>query len=408
MPLTRRQILRRRRVTVFGGLAIVLATGFYLPFTLLAPLHAEDAQVLAWEAPVTAAPELAFPGYGATAIGAVGWPGTLAVSGSTEALPIASLSKVITALVVLDAHPLAVGEEGPTLTTTSADVGLYRSYLARNGKVEPVRAGIVLSQHQLLQLTLVASANNYAATLVNWAFGSEDAYVAAARTWLDKHGLSSTSMSDATGMSPDNRATASDLIELAKLALADPLVSQIVSTTHISIGGVGEIDNTNELLGIGGVRGIKTGTLDEAGACLLFAADYTVGAETVTVVGVMLGGKDHPSLDADIQSLLATAQTGFHEVQLSTLGDEVASYQSDWGDGSTAVATADARVIVWSDTPITRFIDVEPVTLATAGTPVGKLSFVVGDRTIEVPIELTTTIDDPGAWWRLTHPDELF
>jgi serine-type D-Ala-D-Ala carboxypeptidase (penicillin-binding protein 5/6) len=395
-------------VTVFGGLALVLATGFYLPVTLLAPLHAENAQVLSWEAPVTLAPELAFPSYGATAIGAIGWPGTLATSGSTDALPVASLSKVVTSLVVLAAHPLAVGEEGPTVTTTSADVSLYRSYLARNGKVEPVRSGLVLSQHQLLQLTLVASANNYAATLVNWAFGSEEAYVGAARTWLDEHGLTSTFMLDATGMSPENRATAADLVELGKLALADPLVAQIVSTTHISIPGVGEIDNTNDLLGVGGVRGIKTGTLDEAGACLLFAADYLIGSETVTVIGVMLGGKDHPSLDNDIQSLLATAQTGFHEVRLSTLGEEVASYSSDWGDSSTVVATADTQVIVWSDTPITRFIDVQPVTLAAAGLRVGKLTFLVGERSIEVPIELTATIDDPGAWWRLTHPDELF
>ncbi len=408
MPLTRRQILRRRRITVFGGLGLVLAAGFYLPFTLLAPLHAETAQVQSWQAPVTVAPELAFPGYGATAVGAVGWDGPLAVSGSTDALPIASISKVVTSLVVLDAHPLAVGEEGPSVTTTASDVSLFHSYLARNGKVEPVRAGLTLSQHQLLQLTLVASANNYTATLVNWAFGSEEAYVAAARTWLDAHGLTNIAMSDATGMSPDNRATATDLIELAKIALADPLVSQIVATGHISIPSVGEIDNTNDLLGLDGVRGIKTGTLDEAGACLLFAADYTVGTETVTVVGVMLGGADHPSLDRDIQALLATAQGGFQQVTLVTAGDHIASFTSDWGDVSTVVATADSSVVVWSDTPIGRFVDVRPITLATAGTDVGKLTFTVGTRSIEVPIELSATIDDPGPWWRLTHPDELF
>lgn len=408
MPLTRRQILRRRRVTVFGGLAVVLATGFYLPFTLLAPLNAENAQVLGWQAPVTLAPELAFPGYGAAAIGAIGWPGTLAASGSADAVPIASISKVITALVVLDAKPLGPDEAGPEISFTSADSQLYNHYLAQNGKVEPVRAGLVLTQQQVMELTLVASANNYTASLVNWAFGSESAFVDAARVWLDANGLTNTTMVESTGISPENRATAADLIELAKIALADPTVSRMVSTTHISIPRVGEIDNTNELLGLDGVRGIKTGTLDEAGACLLFAADYTVGTETVTVVGVMLGGKDHPSLDRDIQSLLATAKTGFHEVRLATAGEEVATYAADWGDKSTVVATADSSIIVWSDTPITRFVDVRPVTLENSGVDVGKLTFAVGGRTIEVPIELTTTIDDPGAWWRLTHPDELF
>lgn len=408
MPLTRRQILRRRRIAVFGGLALVLSTGFYLPFTLLAPLEAETAQVLPWQAPVTVAPELAFPGYGATAIGAIGWPGTLAASGNTEAVPIASISKVITALVVLQAKPLAPDEAGPEISFTSADNQLYNHYLALNGKVEPVRSGLVLTQQQVMQLTLVASANNYTASLVNWAFGSEAAFVDAARVWLDSKGLTNTTMVESTGISPDNRSTAADLVELGKIALADPTVSQLVSTVHISIPRVGEIDNTNELLGLDGVRGIKTGTLDEAGACLLFAADFTLGSETITIVGVMLGGADHPSLDRDIQSLLATAKTGFQQVQLATLGEQVATFTSDWGDTSTVISTADLSVTVWSDTPIARFVDVRPVTLEDAGVDVGKLSFSVGDRTMEVPIELTATIDDPGAWWRLTHPDELF
>ena len=408
MPLTRRQILRRRRVTVFGGLAIVLATGFYLPLTLLAPLSSSAAEILPWQPPVTEAPTLEWPTYGASAIGAIDFPGTLASSGSTEPLPIASISKVVTALVVLEAKPLGIEEVGPDISFTAADVSLYSSYLHRNGKVEPVRAGIVLNQRQVLQLTLVASANNYTASLVNWAFGSEEAFLPIARTWLDAHHLTNTFMADATGMSPENRATATDLIELAKIALADPIVSVMVDTEHISIPKVGEIDNTNDLLGEGGVRGIKTGTLDEAGACLLFAADYQIGEQVVTVVGVMLGGKDHPSLDQDIRELLATAQSGFHEVALAVAGTDYASYATPWGDESDVVATTSASIVLWADTPVTLLVQAQPVTLEAAGTEVGSLSFTVGTKTVEVPLKLESEIDDPGAWWRLTHPTELF
>lgn len=408
MPLTRRQILRRRRVTVFGGLGILLGSGFYLPFTLLAPLTASTAQILPWVAPVTEAPVLEWPSYGASAIGAIDFPGTLAVSGSTEALPIASITKVITALVVLEKKPLGIDEVGPEISFTSADVKLYTSYLHRNGKVEPVRSGIVLNQRQVLQLTLVASANNYTASLVNWAFGSEEAFLPVAREWLTAHSLNDTFLSDATGMNPANRATATDLIELGKIALADPIVSVMVDTEHISIPGVGEIDNTNELLGEGGVRGIKTGTLDEAGACLLFAADYQIGSQVITVIGVMLGGVDHPKLDQDIRELLATAQSGFHEVALTTAGTNYASYSTAWGDESDVVATESASVVLWADTPITLLVEATPVTLVEAGTDVGTLSFSVGTRTIEVPLELTSEIDDPGVWWRLSHPADLF
>ena len=408
MPLTRRQIYRRRRVAVLGGLALLLGTGFYLPFTLLAPLSAHAAQVLPWQAPVTAAAELDWPEYGASAIGAVGYPGVLATSGAAEPQSIASITKVITALVVLQEKPLALEEAGPEITTVSADVTLYNSYLARNGKVEPVRPGLILTERQLLELTLVASANNYTATLVNWAFGSEEAFLPVAQAWLDAHGLANTTLTDATGMNPENRSTSADLIELGKIALADPIVSVMVSTQHISVSRVGEIDNTNEILGTAGVRGIKTGTLDEAGACLLFAADYLIGTTTVTVVGVILGGEDHPSLDVDVLALLATAQSGFHEVELTAAGATYATYSTEWGDESDVVSATSSSVVVWADTPISVLVEARAVTLEEADAEVGTLEFTVGSQHVEVPLELASEIDDPGPWWRLTHPTELF
>src|SRR3954469_15683197 len=118
MPLTRRQVYRRRRIAVFGGLAVALGIAFYLPLTLLAPLRAVDAVLDPYSAPVQPAAALSFPGYGASAIGAVGFPGVLGSAGSTGQLSIASITKVVTSLVVLDAKPLAVGEQGPDITFT--------------------------------------------------------------------------------------------------------------------------------------------------------------------------------------------------------------------------------------------------------------------------------------------------
>lgn len=408
MPLSRRQIHRRRRIVVFGGLAVVLATAFYLPTTLLAPLASVSADVLPYTAPVEAAADISWPNYGASAIGAVGVDGVLASSGSDKALPIASLSKVITTLVVLEEKPLGVDEEGPTIDFTARDVAIYNAYVAENGKVEPVRAGMALSQHQVMELTLVASANNYAQGLVNWAFGSEKAYVKAANTWLAKNGMDDTSMSDSTGMSPKNVATAADLVTLGKLALADPVVSKIIATKTITIPDIGEVENTNDLLGIDGIDGIKTGTLDEAGACLLFAADYEIGDETVTVVGVVLGGEDHPSLDKHIRKLLKGVVKGFHEVELVKAGTSFASYTTSWGETADVVAAEDQSVVVWSDTPISLLVETDPVALSAAGTDVGSLSFAVGDEKISVPLELKTALSDPGAWWRLTNPAALF
>jgi D-alanyl-D-alanine carboxypeptidase (penicillin-binding protein 5/6) len=405
---SRRQIYRRRRIVVFGGLLLVLSLLFYLPMTLLAPLRAADAVVPEHVETPGAAAALAFPGYGASAIGALGFPGVLAADGDPAPLPMASITKVVTALTVLQAHPLAVDEAGPAVTMTAADVGYYAESLARNGTVAPVRAGQVYTQRELLDLTLIKSANNYSTSLAVWAFGSMDAYLEAARAWVAAHSLPSVIITDATGLDPANVATASDLVELGRLALADPVVSAIVGTTSVALHDVGVIENTNKLLGISGVVGIKTGTLDDFGANLLFAADYLIGSSSVTVVGVVLGGVDHPTIDAAITGLLATVQAGFHELDVSDVGEDFGTYETAWGQSAEAEAAAEAVLLTWSDTPVTVEVEVEPVRIADAGETVGSATFTAGVRTVTVPLVLSAALTDPGPGWRLTHPGELF
>lgn len=408
MPLTRRQVYFRRRLAVLGGALLALGIAFYLPFTLLAPVQAVSAQVTSFEAPVPVDPPLSFPGYGASAIGAVGYPGVLASGGSAEALPIASISKIITALVVLEAKPLAPGEPGPDITFTDVDVDLYNAQVAQNGSVAGVYSGQVMSQRTAMTVMLVASANNYAESIARWAFGSQDAFVVAATDWIKRAGLTSTAMVEPTGVSPNNVSTSSDLVQLGRLALENPVLAEIVSTQSIDVPDLGVIENTNALLGISGVDGIKTGTLDEAGACLLFSQDLVVGDTTITLVGVVLGGPDHETIDAAVQSLLAQADAGFRQVTLVAPGQQFASYFTPWGDSATAVASSGVTVVLWSATPVSVVVKPEPVQLADSGSDVGALTVTAGERTIEVPLQLASTIDDPGPWWRLTHPLELF
>jgi len=407
VPLTRRQIYRRRRITVFGGAALVLGSLFYLPMTLLAPLSPAAAQVLPYSAPAATAPTLAWPSYGASAIGAIGYPDVLLTSGDQQPRSIASISKIVTSLVVLEKKPLSVGEEGPTLTMTAKDVDYYHDALKLNGKVEPVRPGLRLTQLQLLKLVLVSSANNYAETLVSWAFGTPAAFLSATRAWLADHGLDHTTMHDPSGLDPRNTSTASDLVALGKLALANPVVKGIVAAKTATIPGIGQIENTNELLGIDGVEGIKTGTLDEAGACLLFAAETKVGTSTVTVVGVILGGADHPSLNRDVRRLLASAEAGFHEVTLAEKGQPFASYTTVWGGQAQAVATGGKKLIVWGDTPVSAAVTTTPVRFDSADAKVGEVTFTVGGTEVSVPLELDAALADPGPLWRLANPFAL-
>ena len=388
-------------------LAVLCTAGTYLPVTLLAPLGPTSAVLAHYEAPPQVPATLAWPGYGASAIGAEGYDGVLASSGTDAPLPIASISKVITAMVVLEEKPLGDGDDGPSITLTQEDAALFGAYQRRNGSVKPSPAGLVLTERQMLQVMLISSANNYAESTARWAFGSTDAFVAAASEWLDAHGLSGTTLVEPTGMSPQNTSTSTDLVAIGKLALADPVVSEIVGTRSVTIDSVGRLDNSNDLLGIDGVDGIKTGTLDEAGACLLFSADYEIGDDTVTVVGVVLGGVDHDSLDVAIQSLLTSVENGFDEVTLVEQGQSFASFTTPWESTADAVAADDASMLVWSDTPVVTTVDVDEVTPASFGRPdddIGSVTFSAGPRTVTVPLTLSAPITEPDAWWRLTHP----
>ncbi|MCU1569784.1 MAG: D-alanyl-D-alanine endopeptidase [Naasia sp.] len=401
---SRKRIYRRRRALVFGTLAVLLAGGVYVPTAAAADVPDAPAVIAAPDVPATEAVEPDFPDFGRGAIGAIGFDGVLASSGDQGPFPIASITKVVTALVVLDAKPLGAGEDGPDIEFTDADVQIYNDVLAQNGSLQPVSAGMVLTQRQTMETMLIPSANNYAESLARWAYGSRDAYLTAARAWLDSHQLTDTVVEDANGLSPSNRSTPADLVALGELALADPTVAAIVAMPAAVEPGIGTIENTNQLLGTSGVDGIKTGTTDEAGACLLFSTDIPVGGETVTVVGAILGAADHDVLDDAVVALLASVTPGFHEVPLVHKGDPYAEYSTEWGSEATAVAAESRSVLTWSDTPVTAEVSARPLESGAAGEDIGSVTFTVGDREYEVPLELDASLADPDLWWRVTNP----
>lgn len=406
--LSRRQIYRRRRAVVFGGLGLLLTSLVYLPLTLLAPLPVAAATTTPPTEPAPVVPALDFPSYGASAVGAVGFPGVLAQSGPEKPLPMASITKIITALAVLEAHPLAIGESGPTVTMSAADAALYGEYLAQNGSVTTVQRGMTFTQRELLELTLIKSANNYTTSMARWAFGSDAAFVTAARDWLTSHGLDQIVINEPTGLDRANVAPTSQLVELGRIALRHPVIAEIVATKATNVSHLGALPNTNKLLGISGVDGIKTGTLDDFGANLLFSADYAVGSSTVTLVGVVLGGPNHPRIDADIVTLLGTAVANFTEVEVAADSEPFGRYDAVWGDSTPVVAAERTTLLTWAGAPVSVEIVTDEIRTGTAGTDVGDAIFTSGPMTVRVDLELAADLEDPGPWWRLTNPVALF
>ncbi len=401
MPLTRKQIYGRRRLVVFGGIALVLLVGIYFPLTLLAPLGVAHATTAKLSIVQGSKATVSWPSFGASAFGAVGYDSLLETSGSAAPMPIASISKIVTAFVVLQAKPLAVGDEGPTITFSQADHDLYATYLALQGTVKTMPVGASMTEHQVLQVALIASANNYAATLADWAYGSQPAFLAAASSWLAAHGLRHTTLVEPTGIDASNTSTASDLVALGKLAIANPIIAPIVDTPSLTLPIVGTIDDTNKLLGHEGVVGIKTGTLTNSN--LLFAAHYQVGGATVIIVGAILGG-DRDTIYPAVSAALASIKKGFHAVTLAERGESFAHVATAWGQRADAAAARTARVVIWGDTPISSTTVPTDVRLGARGSAAGEALFRVGGTEISVPLVLTRALTDPGPWWRLSHP----
>jgi D-alanyl-D-alanine carboxypeptidase (penicillin-binding protein 5/6) len=185
------------------------------------------------------------------------------------------------------------------------------------------------------------------------------------------------------------------------------VLADIVAKPTATIPTVGTVVNTNKLLGIDGVDGIKTGTTDEAGACLLFAVDVPVGESSVTVVGVVLGGQTHPQLNQTILTLIDSVAPGFRQVDLVEEGAAFGTYTTPWGQSGRAIADTAASAVVWSDTPISTSVDLDAVDLGDRGDTVGTVDVTVGAETVTVPLVLDTDITDPGPLWRWTHPGEV-
>ena len=390
---------------MFGGLGVALGVLIYLPMTLFAPLESVSAQTITPAPVATAAAQLTWPSYGTSAIGALDGDGVLAASKTATARPMASISKLVTALVVLDKHPLtSATATGPKITMSSVDTAIYHHYLSLNGKVAAVRAGLSFTEKELLELALIDSANNYAASLAVWAYGSDDAFFAAEKAWTAAHHLTSIQMFDPAGLDKRNVSTASDLVALGRLALANPALSAIVSTKSVNVHDIGIIHNTNTLLGKHGVMGLKTGTLNGYGSNLLFSAILPVGTSSVTVIGAVLGAPDHATVDKDVTRLISAATAGYHEVDLARHGDAFATYSTAWGQSAKAVADTTATTVVWGDTKVTAKISADPITLGDKGQKVGSVRFTFGGRTVTVPLVLSTAITDPGPGWRISHP----
>lgn len=385
--------------------SVLALVAVYVVAMLVWPLYAVAPQVqTANPETLAAAPAaVAWPADGSAALGVDGL-GTTA--SATDAVPMASLTKVITALVVLDSLPLAVGETGPEYAFTRADRTAYRNTLAENESALDVPVGGTLTQYQLLEGMLIGSAGNYADRLVDGLYPSDAVYSRAAMRWLSAHGLDGITVVDSSGISPRNTATPAALIALARRALANPVIAEIVAKPSVDLPGAGLVQNTNALLGEPGVVGIKTGLLNGA-YNLLAARDITVGDTTVRTYGVILSQPDSATRFDRARELLTGLDAQLAPSVALPAGTVVGSVSTLWSDPVDIVTSADGSLILWNGSTSSAATNLALGDERADGASVGSVTLKGPLNSAVVDAQLGADVPDPSPWWRLTHPLEL-
>ena len=322
----------------------------------------------------------------------------------------ASISKLITAMVILNAKPLAGSDPGPSITFSKADHDLYDKYYLLNATVAALPTGSSMSERNALETMLVVSACNYSEAMADWAFGSNAGFLSAAKKWLAANGMTHTRMVESTGIDPHNVSTPSDLITLGKLAEANPVIVDIVAKTGLDVPFLQGLPTTNTLLGTDGVTGLKTGNLDGYGFDLLYSATVRVTGidKPLTVIGVVLGGATRESVNDDVTHFLDSLTAAFHQIQVAKAGQVVGTYTTPWGASATMQLQSSASLYTYSDTKITATMTTSALKTGTGGEKVGSATFTAGTATVTVPVVLYGSITPPTAWWRLTHPQDLW
>ncbi|SDK70321.1 D-alanyl-D-alanine carboxypeptidase (penicillin-binding protein 5/6) [Cryobacterium psychrotolerans] len=406
-----------RFIGVTAGTLVILAVGVYGPATLLGPLPAVKATLSTPAAAAEPAPPR-LPAAGASAVTAIGTAAAgsevvdstparepIGFGGKTDALPMASVAKIVTALVVLDAKPLGAGDAGPKLTISAADYQDYIDYSASYARTVAVFPGESWTERELLQSLVLGSSNNHADTLARWAYGSVPEYLDAANAWLTKNGLGATHMADATGLDSATAGTATDLARLAAIAAADPIIAEIIAAPASSLAGRRGVDNTTAYLPELGITGISRSYTDAAGVCFLFTAQVEAGDSSFTFAGAFVGEPDYDTLTSDLTALMESAQAGIGELPLLAKGDAYVRFESIWGDtASGVVRTAKTQVTWQSASSDGAAVKLDAFSTGRAGKVVGRVSTDAAGKPVSSPLVLDRAISDPGLGWRLLHP----
>ncbi|MEU9793018.1 D-alanyl-D-alanine carboxypeptidase [Streptomyces sparsogenes] len=353
---------------------------------------------------------LPWPDQGQSAVEVEG-VGSLGTSGAQKPVPIASVTKVMTAYVVLKSHPLKVSQKGPSIRI---DAQADKEAGSEDESRVPVKEGQTYTERQMLEMLLIPSGNNIARLLARWEAGSEKAFVKKMNDAAKDLGMKNTVYTDPSGFVATTKSTASDQLKLARAVMQSEAFRAVVATPNVKIPGLKDtIYNNNNLLVKPGVIGIKTGSSTPAGGALMWGAEKTVDGKKQRILGVVLEqrapGILQNSLDLvqeNSYKLITAVQDGLTSATVVKKGEVVGHVDDGLGGTTPVVATKDLTAIGWGGLEVELKLTDGGKTVphsAKAGTVVGELTVGSGPGEVKVPVALQNDLSEPSFGAKLTR-----
>ena len=305
-----------------------------------------------------------------------------------DRLPIASLTKLMTVLVVLDR------------TKPDAVVSVDPDAAGVTGSTIRLRAGERLRVRDLLAGALIQSANDSAVALAEYAGGGDSApFVALMNQRAQALGLRDTRFARPDGLdTPGHYSSAWDVTRLALEAMKRPIVRRLVRQESATISGGRTLHTWNDLLGeFPGVFGVKTGHTSSAG----WSEVAAVRGNGVTLYVTVLGSPSRGTRNADLEELIAWGLSRYALVALAPPDRVYGRVPVNWDrDAVPVVAARPLRRAVRIGRPL-----VERVVLPSRlelpvhrGQVVGQLRIYDGKRVIgRAPLVAGEDRDEPGV-----------
>lgn len=293
---------------------------------------------------------------------------TLAASHPDEVRPMASTTKIMTALVALESPPEEIVVSARAAEAGEAEIGLV--------------AGERFTLDELLPALLVRSANDAAVAIAESAAGSVDAFVDRMNERAAELGLAHTHFTNPHGLdAPDHYSSPADLLALARRAMADPRFARAVGSPTATIrpapdGTRRSAETTNHLLTdyVGSI-GVKTGYTGRAGLVLVAAAER----QGRRLYAVVMGSEGERGHVRDASALL------------------------DYGFGRMGIVPAAVIGPEWSSLGGDPSLDVEASTRAALRLAAAGLGGGEETRGLAAPRgldPLPAPADALGWWWR--------